>query len=313
MLPLAAKTQLITGANDIFADVCALRQGHMKHAPQIETDFTGSFIENGVPALDAEFRKVLGRHNVSVVTRAVYIHQSPMVAISGTPPRPMKTTNCELGDVLIVHSHKRNRWKTYWRAALWQLKIDRASRQKAEDPQYWLYERWPFFKVYRGGLKSGKRDFLADNRSGCYALVSNSGWLICPPIAVIGPKAASVVDAGRFVVEMMYAVDPAQTGRNEDRGRRVFTRPNESPPLNWSQTVWELLNITGAKDFSARTLYDSRRSRLSLMVTSNLADINLMSDGNPPTGAAGEDSRGLAVVHFATDATECDPSDEPQI
>ena len=282
----------------------------MLHPPRIETDFTGSLVRNGVPTLDLEFNRALSRHNIRVDIKAVYIHQSPMLQISGRQPRAMKTTKCELGDVLLIQSHRRNPWKTYWRGALLQLKADHGAQQTAGDPQFWLYDSWPLFDVYKGGLKVGSRDFIQDTRSGYYGLVCPSSWLICPPSRNIGPATAGVVDAGRFIVEMMYAVDPAQPGRNSNRGRRVFTRPSPASPLNWSHTVLELLNITGARDFNAKRLYDSPQNRLSLMYSSGL--VGSSGAVQPPDLAYSESepSRGLLVLHISVDATDFVPRDE---
>ena len=308
MLPHIAQPDLIACARATIADVCSKQLGSMLHAPKIETDFTGSFVKNGIPALDTEFNNILMRHNINVRMRSVYIHQSPMVELSGSPPRIMRTRKCELGYVLLVKSHRRNRWKTYWRAALWQLKEDCGRQETAQDPQFWLYENWPPFDVYRGGLESGSRDFYRDNRSGYYGLVCPSSWFICPPSSKIGQRTAGVVDAGRFIVEMMYAVDPAQPGRNSNRGRRVFSRPNPSPPLNWSQTIWELIKITGARDFNAKRLYRSPQARISLMYNSGLSSGEIQ----PPELAHSE---GLLILHISADAIDFVPredDDDPQ-
>jgi hypothetical protein len=310
MLPNIEQSDLIACARAALTDVCSKQLGTMLHAPQIETDFTGSFVKNGISALDTEFNRVLNRHSISVGIRSVYMHQSPMVLILGSSPRPMRTRKCELGDVLLVQSHRRNRWKTYWRAVLWQLKADDGTQQTAQDPQFWLYDKWPLFEVYRGGLESESRDFSKDYRSGFYGLVCRSSWLVCPPSTKIGPATAGVVDAGQFIVEMMYAVDPAQPRRNSNRGRRVFTRPKPGPPLNWSHTIWELLNITGAKEFNAKRLYSYPQNRLSLMYSSGL--VGASGSFRPPelTHSEGEPDRGLLVLHISVDAADFVPREE---
>ena len=295
----------------------------MKHAPTIETDFTGSFVKYGVPELHNQLTSSLAIYNVKVHTLAVYIHQSPMVKIDDPRPigRKMNTERCELGDILFVQSHRRNRWKTYWRAVLWQLKMDTGSLQTAVDPQFWLYDLWPSFHVYRGALNSDPRSFLnssvCDQRGGQFALVSNNSWKICPPVSPLGPALPGVVDAGQYLIEMMYSVDPMQPGRNYLFGRRVFTRPEPASPLSWSQTVWDILNITGAKEFNARNLFNNPQSRLSLL---NFEPLNILSSYNlasdppiPPSRLPFEDGgRGLYVVHIQTDASDA-PFEEERL
>jgi hypothetical protein len=301
MLPTAPKSKLIIGSKAIIDSTCTDALGKMKHAPRIETDFTGSFVKNAVPTLNDLFSKSFSSYRVKTQIMAVYIHQTPKVRFLGTPARKMRTKQCELGDILLVLSHKRNPRKTYWRGALWQLKMNDGSQHKAADPQYWLYKDWPPFDVYTGGLQRGHRDFNGDTRSGYFGLVSPSNWLICPPAPVIGPSSSGVIEAGRFIVEMMYSVDPAQRGRVDHIGRRVFTRPYPLFPYTWSHTIWELLNITGAKQFNAKSLYDGPQPRISLLYSSVPQSVPVSSF--PPPG---ERENGLLVVIQSTDATEFD-------
>lgn len=298
-LPTSAKANLTARVQKIMRDVCSSRTGTMKHAPRIETDFTGAFVRYGLLEIHRELIKALGPHNISVNAQAVYIHQSPMVDIFGPRPPTATTSKCELGDVLLVLSHRRNRWKRYWRAALWQLKIDDGKQNTPDEPQFSLYNKWPIFEVYRGGLQRGARDFARDRRSGYYGLVSAAGWSVCPPVGKIGPLTPGIIDSGRFIVEMMYAVDPAQVGRSDKFGRRVFTVP--TTPLGWSDTIWELLNVTGAKQFNARRLFDRSQPRLSFLYSSTLIGRQPPDSGAP--AIEGED-RGLIVVRIETDASD---------
>lgn len=322
MLPLAAKTSLTHKTQVILDNVCQAQIGAMKHPPAIETDFTGSFVKYGVPDLHNELNSILGNYNVKVNTTAVYIHQSPMVKIDDPRPfgRKMNTERCELGDILFVQSHRRNRWKTYWRAVFWQLKMDTGSLQPAADPQFWLYDLWPTFHVYRGSLNSDPRSFfnssVCDQRGGRFALVSNNSWKICPPVSPLGPALPGVVDAGQYLIEMMYSVDPMQPGRNHLFGRRVFTRPEPASPLSWSQTVWDILNVTGAKEFNARKLFNHPQARLSLLnfeLSPNTSSHTLAS--GPPVSSSPlhpeeEGGRGLYVVHIQTDASDASFEEE---
>jgi hypothetical protein len=306
MLPPTDRSKLITDAQSVFADLCSLKLGRMQHPPRDEVDYLSSLIENGVTMLNAAWEPVLNRAGVAITTRGVFCHQSPMVTITDHAPAKMPTLRCELGDLLIVQSHKRNSRKTYWRAVLVQLKKDAGGKQAAQNPQFWLYDAWPHFRIHAPGFDKQRRNFDRDTRSGRYGLVSNTSWMFCPPAQPLDPSSSSNIDAATFLVEMMYSVDPAQLGRSTDCGRRVFTRPDESNGLNWSQTVWELLNITGANQFTYKRLYDRPLSRVAMYVSS--APNELSSTGSPfdpiPSRSIDERPARFAVLYIDTDSSE---------
>jgi hypothetical protein len=106
MIPPRCEPQLISSANRVISAVCRRRMGAMKRSPGFEVDFLASLIENGVDMLEREWKRVLAPFGIDVGVAGVFCHQSPKVAIHGTPPRRVKTLSCELADLLVLHSRR---------------------------------------------------------------------------------------------------------------------------------------------------------------------------------------------------------------
>jgi hypothetical protein len=213
---------LISAAQSVVDDVCQKQLGHMMRPPRIEIDFVASLIENGAGELTNAWQLILGP-DIKVSVAGVFCHQSPMVRISSTPPYPVPTTRCELADLLILHSHINRAGKEYWRGVLMQTKVVAGSRAIAPDePQFWLYDKWPRFSISSPGLDPRERDFNGDTRSGQYGLLSNGRWLVAAPSNPLNAASTSVLSFADFLVGMLYDMDPAQPGRTSQFGRQIY-------------------------------------------------------------------------------------------
>jgi hypothetical protein len=243
VFPTGIRTKLISAAQSVVDDVCQKQLGRMKRPPRIEVDFVASLIENGASELTNAWQSILSPH-IRVSVAGVFCHQSPMVRISDTPTYAVPTQRCELADLLILHSHINPAGKEYWRAVFMQTKVVAGLRTFAPDePQFWLYDKWPQFSILPPRFDPRARDFNADSRSGQYGLLSNGRWLVAPPANPLSAASTGVLSLAEFLVAMLYDMDPAQTGRTSRFGRQVY----QSSQYDWSPTVWELLQTTALK------------------------------------------------------------------
>lgn len=278
----------------------------MKRSPSIEIDFVATFVETGAYLLHKSWKSILEKSGVSVNIAGVFCHQSPMVNIVGAPPYHVPTQRCELADLLVLHSHRRSDGKVFWRGVLIQTKSSTGRPSAPDEPQLWLYSRWPGFHISAPGFHSNTRHFDADTRSGRYSLVSSSGWFILPPSNSLSQHSATTIDFATFLVEMLYDMDPAQPKRKSQYGRQVYHHSKR----DWSPTIWEIVNITGSKKLrhkgKKRGLYDRDLRRFGGGVLSFLTSAPNES-GRPPSfidfGDI-EDYPGLSTLIIHTSASD---------
>lgn len=296
-------TPLISAAQSVVDDVCQKQLGRMTRPPRIEIDYVASLIENGAGAITNAWRPILGRH-IKVSVAGVFCHQSPMVRISETQPYWVPTTRCELADLLILHSHINSTGKEYWRAVFMQTKVVTGSRAITPDePQFWLYDKWPRFTVLSPGFSGKTRDFHADTRSGQYGLLSNGRWLVAPPSNPLRPASLSALSLAEFLVAMLYDMDPAQPGRQSRFGRQVY----QTSQHDWSPTVWELLRTTALRALrhkgKKQGLYVGDMSRMGGQVL-HLFTTQSGTAFPPETIAGSGDDGGVNVLVIQTDQSE---------
>jgi hypothetical protein len=243
VFPIQIRPALISAAQSVVDDICQKQLGLMKRAPRMEIDYVASLIESGADDLTKKWRPIFGA-NIKVRVAGIFCHQSPMVLISGSPPYLVPTQKCELADLLILHSHITPAGKEFWRAVLMQTKIDKGSGViKPDEPQFWLYDKWPDFSIRSRGFDPRDRDFNADPRSGRYGILSNGRWLVMPPFNPLRTTALGVLSLADFLVAMLYDMNPAQPGRTSEFGRQVY----RSSRYDWSQTVRDLLRLTAVR------------------------------------------------------------------
>jgi hypothetical protein len=215
----------------------------MTRPPVVEIDFVASLVENGAGFLAAGWHRILAQDGIAVRVAGVFCHQSPMVRITGNPPRLVPTRRCELADLLVLHSHARSDGKVFWRGILMQAKSHSGQSVAPEEPQLWLYQDWPNFVITAPGFNGRQRDFGPDQRSGLYALVSNKGWRVLPASNPLVGHSMGSLDFSEFLVNMLYDMDPAQSGRMSVHGRQVY----QNSKRDWSPTIWEADRSNGEK------------------------------------------------------------------
>lgn len=306
MFNVSDRSLLISAADNVFSQVCAMQMGKMIRSPRHEIDFIASFIENGVGLLQAAWASILAP-SIQVRVYGLFCHQSPYVVLNGAPPFPVTSRRCELADLLIVHSHRSAVDTIHWRASLIQSKIDSGTWSVPMDTQFWLYSRWPRFQITAPRFCGRVRNFFPWRvDSGAYAAVSPAGWRFFP----FGRSAPGMfrppVSGGEFVVGMLYGLDPAQSGRSPVFGRIVHLRPHD----DWSETIWDLLNITGMRSFrlmgSRNRLYSSTMPALSCFLTGPIdirGQYSWMSGRLPPSEREPFDASGISVLYIETDAS----------
>ena len=277
--------------------------GTMKRPPSAEIDFVASLVENGAPFLESEWQKVLSPNKIAIRVAGVFCHQSPMVDIKGMPPYPVPTRRCELADLLVLHSHSRSTGKVFWRGVLMQTKLHSRQNVVPDEPQLWLYERWPSFAIAAPYFHRWQRDFDQDQRSGMFALVSNNGWYVQRASNSLSAQAIGSLDFGEFLVEMLYDMDPAQAGRSSMHGRQVY----QNSKKDWSPTIWELVKITAAKALrhrgKKRGLYDRDLSRIGGGVMQMMSDVASRDFIVPPGRDVREgpdDGDGISILVIET-------------
>lgn len=242
MIPDSHQAPLLAAAQSVINAVCNQRMGQMQRAPSSEVDFIASIIENGVGLLESAWQSILAPA-ITVKVAGIFCHQSPMVNAKGTPPRRTSTQRCELADLLILHSHVTQPGKVFNRAVLIQTKMQNAQgTTSADDPQLWLYDEWPPFSM-EGRFDGRVRNFHHDRRSGRYGLLTIRSWKILEPALALSAQSPTCLDLAKFLVEMLYDMDPAQPGRMSLHGRQVY----RASTYDWSKTIWDILDVTAKK------------------------------------------------------------------
>jgi hypothetical protein len=277
----------------------------------MEIDFVASLIENGADRITKAWQTIFKR-DIKVCVAGVFCHQSPMVRITDPQPYPVPTTRCELADLLILHSHINADGKEYWRAVLMQTKVVAgAAATTPDEPQFWLYDRWPRFAIMSPGFDPRVRDFYVDTRSGRYGLLSNSGWLVSRPANPLRASSPDVLSLANFLVEMLYDMDPAQSGRISESGRQVY----RSSKYDWSPTIWDLLRLTAVRALrhkgKKRGLYAGDMSRMGGQVLQLFMGLaGFVSPPDLPTiDKPDDDDGGINVLVIQTSQSEYPAAD----
>jgi hypothetical protein len=308
LIPDRYRAQLEQVAENIIKRVCRERLGAMRRAPVLEIDFVASLIENGAGFLEAEWQRILVRHGIAVRVAGIFCHQSPMVSIKETPSRSVPTLRCELADLLVLHSHSRSDGKVFWRGVLLQAKSHSGRIIAPDEPQLWLYEDWPRFAITSPGFDGRQRDFGGDERSGLYALVSNKGWRVLPANNPLVADSMGSLDLSKFLVNILYDMDPAQPSRLSTHGRQVY----QNSKMDWSPTIWELIEVTARRALSHKGakqgLYAHDVSRVGGGVLQMMWNVAMQYSAAPPDYAdvkrpeGGEE--GVSILIIETGSAE---------
>lgn len=219
-----------------------------------EEDYVATLVSDAIPLLASRWTSLLSPKGIKLRIAGVFCHGQPQVSF-GSPPRRV-----ELADLLIVHRHFRRR-STVSRALLVQAKtsIDPSHRLSSGDPQLELFTTWPPFRFVSGGLSSHIRNLDERGKGSRYALVLDAQkypedieWPDQCPWATCGAGQELFAERSlaKTLVNMLLATD----------GRDVrLSRPAD----DWSKTIKELLEVTGAKTYKRRNIRRSDTPRMA--------------------------------------------------
>lgn len=229
-----------------------------------EVDHVYALMRVGTNRLGRYWSQILQDKSIALRVTGVFCHQTPKVHFS-YPSEGRRS--CELGDLLIVHQHRRVATKTALevrRAVFIQAKIGHNGQCKTLDKyQEYLYESWPQFELKGRGVggkkfERGGRDFRYGN-SGAYGLVETSLsaevdtlplYFNMFPWTISGARrpvvAAGGEDAGSFITNMLFNTSNAR-GRSALIPEQPLSLSTSSPNNHFDVTVEELLSITAER------------------------------------------------------------------
>ena len=168
-----------------------------------------------------------------------FIHQKPLARFIQPPYRGMKTP--ELGDLLIVCCEQRSMGKVY-NALLLQAKCTTNILRTTipNDYQFILYTKWPAFEYVKAGHLNGLR------RSVCPKTITQGAQYLLIDKNHPSKMFTATVDIplqGTTCLPCALASVIAF-----DRGRTIKKNTFD----NWSNVIWDLLNISSSAVFNRR-------------------------------------------------------------
>jgi len=240
------------------------------HAPTAarEEDYVATLVTDGVPFLADRWTELLQPKGITVRVSGVFCHGHPQVSF-GKPPRQV-----ELADLLVVHQHTSPKGSVA-RAILLQAKMstDATHNLSSDDSQLFLFSEWPKFEFVTGGLRRGWRDLEEVGEGSRYALIfSGSAY----PESISWPdqcpwaesKAMKNLSGDRSLAKLLGDLILGEDGREFEP---------ETGAGEWSRTIRELLEVTGARTYKRGNINRGDTSRLS--GEPPISGFLLMSDG----------------------------------
>lgn len=225
-----------------------------------EEDYVAALVTDGVPVLAHRWISLLSKKGIALKIAGVFCHGHPQVAF-GTPQ-----SKIELADLLVVHQHQ-TKVRTTSRAMLIQAKMsaDATHRLSPSDPQLALFSTWPDFEFVTGGLAPGFRNLKEVGKGSRYALVLDARaypeditWADqCPWAACAANQNLS---AERSFAKMLGDMLLEKDGRTVQ-----IRRPKDA----WSQTIVELLKVTGKRTYRRTNIGRGDTPRLSISASAS--------------------------------------------
>ena len=220
----------------------------LKNTPH-EPDFVASLVLESAPLIYRAYRQIFQSYEVEFSLTSVYCHQTPKI----TYPGIQQKTSCELGDLLFVHIHRERDGRTKRNALLYQAKVIAKQPHRIpsnEQHQLKLYTDWPEFEYYHSPPLTGQERIITPqcpHRGAQYLLIDDgkpnearSGLLGFPGTYPAGSCVADAVLedhndlANEIVDSLAYRT-----------GRAFGERPgSNSSPAGWTQTIWDLLDVS---------------------------------------------------------------------
>lgn len=256
----AAHLSILIGIRDAWK-----RCRQLGNKPQ-EPDFVASLVLESSPIIYDAFKAVFENYGIGFSLTSVYCHQTPKVRYPGAPK-----TSCELGDILFVHVHRERSGQTRRNALLYQAKVTSKQRHQvpsSERHQLTLYTDWPEFEYYHSPPLSGEKRLISPpspHRGAQYLLLDSRG----PENAESGllglrgtyPIGSCIADsillhhndlASELIDFLVYRT-----------GRAFGDRPSNGSNFGWTQTVWDLLDVSLKKVVKRKNSGRSTEPRIS--------------------------------------------------
>lgn len=173
---------------------------------------------------------------------SIYCHQKPLVDIN-------MGKNPEIGDILFIFKHIDSSKEAYFNSMLLQAKVSHKPISKVgsgDMAQLELYHKWPQFKYLRAGALNGKQrniypktissgaQYLLIDDDPVHSLMGLPGTF---PFGCALPNKQLVLN--NDLASELFQFLQFKTGRPFDEKSKV----ND----DWSQTMWDLIDITKAK------------------------------------------------------------------
>lgn len=234
-------------------------------SPQ-EPDFVAGLVLEATPVLWTTYNTILRPHQISISLLAIYCHQTPRVQYSGITKK-----YTEVGDLLLVHAHRRETGTRLRNALLYQAKM--SSKQpyrvpKGEEHQLTLYTDWPEFEYVKSPPLSGEKRAVLPN-----APHSGAQYLLIDDRPPGDPRSGLQAIAGTYPIGSCLADtylhdhnDLASEIVDFLRGRsgRCFAGEASNPSSDgWSQVVWDLIRASVGKVFNRRKAGWPRMPRIA--------------------------------------------------
>lgn len=223
-------------------------------APQ-EPDVVASLVLESTPVLHSALAEILQPHRMNVSVFGVYCHQTPKVKFAG-----MRKTSCELGDLLLVHKHTQRSGLLLRNSLLFQAKMSARQPYRishSESDQLALFTTWPDFQYHSSGaltgmqrsvkpkmLHTGAQYLLIDDRpptephSGLLGLPGTYPIGSCMPDDLLHDHSDLASEVLQF---LLYRSGRPFEDRSDSVGRG-----------DWSELVWDLINVGVTKAFTRR-------------------------------------------------------------
>lgn len=188
----------------------------------------------GLPHMQMEWSRILGRYGLKVAMGGVFCHKVPIVKNSSW------TVGCELGDLLLGHIHFSGGTVTSRSALLLQAKVAPAA---LFGSQLDLYTNWPDFEYTTGPHRGESRIVTPPWRNqGAQCLELSS------PSSPHSPSARVAMASGTPKTYSSLGEEVARLPL--DIGGRRFadkTTAFAEKPGDWSHVVWDLLEWAQSK------------------------------------------------------------------
>lgn len=220
-----------------------------------EPDLVAGLVLNAAPAIYQHLSASLRPYGIIASVSSVFCHQSPKVRHSGPHPG-----SCELGDILFVYSHRPQQGPPTRNALLLQAKS--ASRHPytvagsgSERVQLDLYETWPRFTYATPASLQGKaRDVQPKSPSaGAQYLLLDSGHPSNPGTGLLGQP--GTFPAGCCIPGQQLHIHTDLANELFEllllKSGRPFG-PKGTSGDDWSNVIWDLIQIGLAKAFNRR-------------------------------------------------------------